>query len=330
MSIAANLLSLCVLFPLDDPQTADSDPSDANRVVAAYVNETPITAGQVARELHRSTGGRPIAPAARSAFTAAALEKLVNRELVLLHLADGPHAAEKTQVDQMLDRLQKLLAARDVAFAEHLKEIGLQDEQQWRREAAWQISWSSFREDLVTDANLAKFFARNRKHYDGTQVRVAHLLLRTNGRVTAEQQRRKASEIREQIQNQSLSFAAAAQKHSQSPTAEKGGEIGWIERRKPMPESFSKAAFDLEIGQVSEPVSTPFGVHLITVLEIKPGEGDWQAARKQLIEDVDRWLFQWAAEQGSKKGQVRYTGALPYWKVDASGDRTLEAATRPE
>jgi parvulin-like peptidyl-prolyl isomerase len=64
-----------------------------------------------------------------------------------------------------------------------------------------------------------------------------------------------------------------------------------------MPEVFSATAFALDPGEISQPVVSPFGVHLIKCLAIKPGEQTWQDVRGDLYQAVSRYLFRWAAER---------------------------------
>ena len=60
-----------------------------------------------------------------------------------------------------------------------------------------------------------------------------------------------------------------------------------------MSEFFSKAAYQLDVGQVSEPVKSSFGVHLIKCLEVKPGQKDWQEVRERLNNAAAEYLFRW-------------------------------------
>src|SRR5688500_15900802 len=107
----------------------------------------------------------------------------------------------------------------------------------------------------------------------------------------------KAEEVRTAITAGKLTFADAAKTHSAGPSAKAGGDIGWIERRQPMPEPFSQAAFALEAGGVSQPVTTTFGVHLIQVTEIKPGQRMWQDASGELKAAMTVHVFRWLADK---------------------------------
>jgi parvulin-like peptidyl-prolyl isomerase len=106
------------------------------------------------------------------------------------------------------------------------------------------------------------------------------------------------------LRSRELTFGEAAKRFSSGPSRDAGGEIGWISRREPMPEPFSRAAFALSINQVSEPVETTFGWHLICCLEIKPGQKRWTDVRPELELAATEYLFNWIADQQRPKAKV--------------------------
>jgi len=81
---------------------------------------------------------------------------------------------------------------------------------------------------------------------------------------------RKINEIRAEVMD-GLKFSAAAKVYSQGPSARKGGELGYVQSGQMVPE-FDKMVFSLKPGEISEPVRTRFGYHLILVEDRKPPE----------------------------------------------------------
>lgn len=73
-------------------------------------------------------------------------------------------------------------------------------------------------------------------------------------------------EIRPRIISGELTFEQAAVEYSEDSSAEQGGDLGVFDRNR-MVEPFTEAAFSLPVGEISEPVKTKFGWHLIEVLE---------------------------------------------------------------
>lgn len=74
------------------------------------------------------------------------------------------------------------------------------------------------------------------------------------------------SEIREEIESGSITFENAASRYSEDGSAVNGGDLGTFDRTRMVPE-FTEASFSLPVGQLSQPVKTKFGYHLIEVTE---------------------------------------------------------------
>lgn len=132
------------------------------------------------------------------------------------------------------------------------------------------------------------------------QVRVRHLLIRVGGETGEAQALRRIQEIRTQITARRIDFAAAAKAFSDDASSGRGGDLGWILPGDTVPE-FERALEALQPGQLSAPVRSPFGVHLIEVLERRvaaaPPErirnAARQALREQRVDDAwQDWLRQ--------------------------------------
>ncbi|MCL4201279.1 MAG: peptidylprolyl isomerase [Pirellulaceae bacterium] len=278
------------------------------RTVAATVDGQSIYADQVDRELTRALGERTVDAETRDKLRRETLRQMIDRRLVLQYLTASGAGANQAEVDRAVQRLQKLAADQGIAWPEFLERRGT-DEPQLREELTWQIGWSRFLEQHATDENLQRFFQQHRREFDGTQIRAAHILLRVEPADDAKQIRQtiaRAEQLRQRIAGGELDFAEAAKQFSQAPTAADGGEIGLIGRRGPMPEPFSAAAFALEAGQVSPPVVSVFGVHLIQCQQIVPGDKTWQQVRGDLHQAVSRYLFRWAADRQRPHARIEF------------------------
>ena len=89
-----------------------------------------------------------------------------------------------------------------------------------------------------------------------SQVRASHILVDTE---------KEADRILKRI-NKGKSFEDMARKFSSCPSGRKGGDLGYFGKGQMVPE-FEKAAFNMEVGQVSPPVRTQFGYHIIKVVD---------------------------------------------------------------
>ena len=97
------------------------------------------------------------------------------------------------------------------------------------------------------------------------QTRARHILIRTNELVPEAEARRRLVSLKERLDNQG-NFAQLARQYSEDSSNARGGDLGWLSPGDTVPE-FERALNALKPGEISEPVQTPFGWHLIEVLE---------------------------------------------------------------
>ncbi len=132
------------------------------------------------------------------------------------------------------------------------------------------------------------------------QTRARHILIKVNQIVSSGEARRKLTELKERLDNKAAKFEELARIYSNDGSASKGGELGWVYPGDTVPE-FERAMNALQPGQVSQPVESPFGYHLIEVLERKTEEVSRerqrqmarQVLREQKLEEAyEDWLRQ--------------------------------------
>ena len=107
-----------------------------------------------------------------------------------------------------------------------------------------------------------------RTHNDSTvvdQTHARHILVRVNEIVSESDAKAKIDRLKERI-DAGAKFEELAKLNSEDTTSAKGGDLGWLNPTDTVPE-FDDAMKKLEPGQISAPVRTPFGWHLIQVLE---------------------------------------------------------------
>ncbi|MBI4755927.1 MAG: peptidylprolyl isomerase [Betaproteobacteria bacterium] len=131
------------------------------------------------------------------------------------------------------------------------------------------------------------------------QTRVRHILLKNNQVLSDADIRQRLTGLRERLQH-GADFAELAQRNSQDGSAAKGGELGWIYPGDTVPD-FERAMDKLPVGEISEPVRSPFGWHLIQVLERRVADASEerrllvakQALRERKAEEAYQdWLRQ--------------------------------------
>jgi peptidyl-prolyl cis-trans isomerase SurA len=98
------------------------------------------------------------------------------------------------------------------------------------------------------------------------QARVRHILVRTNEVVSEADARRRVTDLRERIVRGGTDFAEVAKLFSEDGNGARGGDLDWLLPGDTVPE-FERAMGELKLNEVSQPVRTQFGWHLIQVLE---------------------------------------------------------------
>lgn len=129
--------------------------------------------------------------------------------------------------------------------------------------------FEEFLRERVTDEAVRNFYATNPDQFQAKKVHVAHILLRTNpGMSDAERQAllTRAQEVYSRAKAQE-DFAILAKEFSEDQlSAKQGGDLGWLQDGAIDP-TFSSKVFAMKAGDLSEPVVTPFGFHVIKVIE---------------------------------------------------------------
>lgn len=98
------------------------------------------------------------------------------------------------------------------------------------------------------------------------QTHAQHILVRLNEIVSESEALQRLTELKQRIELGGEDFAELARQHSDDASAAKGGDLGWLSPGETVPE-FQRAMDALQPGEVSDPIRSPFGFHLIKVLE---------------------------------------------------------------
>jgi peptidyl-prolyl cis-trans isomerase SurA len=116
------------------------------------------------------------------------------------------------------------------------------------------------------------------------QTRARHILVKTNEIVSEDDARRRLITLRDRILT-GADFAELARLGSEDGTAARGGDLGWVYPGDTVPE-FERAMNALAPGEVSDPVRTPFGFHLIRVEERRAADVSAERQRQQARQAV--------------------------------------------
>ena len=178
-------------------------------------------------------------------------------------------------------------------------------------EMAWRISWQQFLKRTLTEEKLNNYYRNNRRQFDGTQLKVSHLLIKDAGALD------KVEALSQQLSDDPSKWSTLVEQNSNSPSKSDGGLIGWIGLDGPMPVVFSRAAFRLKQGEISKPVKTDFGWHLIRCNEVKPGKLGIKDAYEKVYAGASKVVFSRLAGLQRKTIQIDYAADWPH--LDENG-----------
>jgi peptidyl-prolyl cis-trans isomerase C len=165
----------------------------------------------------------------------------------------------------------------------------------------------------IDETEVKAFFEENKDKFTvGTQIRASHILVKTE---------EEAKSIHAKIES-GEDFAALAKAFSADKgSAEKGGDVGYFGRGRMVPE-FERAALGLKPGEVSGPVKTRFGYHIIKLTDIKKGD---PASFEQSKEAISRELI----NQKRKKYFDALVDKLKEGSEISTNENVLEAMALP-
>lgn len=225
---------------------------------------------------------------AANQFTPAQFEYFVRVELLRKKLEDlllSPVEADTTQAKELFDFVQTEVKLEYLHFAkaDYLDQVQVSDKEikefykahQERFKAPAQMSMDYLlltpeglaKIQKVSEDEIKKYYEQNKgQFYRQEQVKARHILLKLAPDASKEEENKVLKRI-EKIRKRVLKgedFVKLAKEFSEGPSASRGGDLGWFKRGE-MVKSFEQAAFALKKGEVSKPVRTRFGYHLIKV-----------------------------------------------------------------
>lgn len=292
---------------------AQSPPQSEAGPIAAQVGNHAIYESTVRRFVEFRFPKREFQEPTLSVILANALEHLVDRAIIYQYLVATGQWADPSAIRLDIETFEKQLQRADMTLDQHLAEKNISREQ-FEFETGWRLSWRKYLDKTLTESNLAGYFAAHRRQFDGTELKVAHLFIKDDSEDTL----RELNEIHERLQANPLEWEKLVAQHSQAPSKEHGGELGWIAIDGPMPPEFTEATFQLEAGQISKPVKTRLGMHLIKCLEVKPGKKGPLDAREELMASGKEFLFNKLASDHRAKLEIRYSEDFPH--LNANGE----------
>jgi len=273
-------------------------PAEGERVavvngVAIGQAEFQTEYGQAVRQMAQQ--GQPIQEDMVAGVRERVLDRMIDEELLFqasqkqgIRVGEEAVAAEVAKLRERFsgeEEFQQALASFEMTEA-HLKariQRGL---------AIKELIEKGVLKDLVVEEAESKAFydSHPEMFQRPEQVKASHILVKVPqdaDEAAKAAARSKVEKIRADLQK-GADFAETARQHSEGPSNERGGDLGFFQRGQ-MVKPFEDAAFALKAGEISDIVETPFGYHIILVAEHQPeGVVTFEEAKERLGEHLKR------------------------------------------
>ena len=228
----AFLLAFILVGCGETPEVEPSQPPgamDTTGEVVATVNGDPVTTNMVGALTRRIPPEQLAQMKETGKYTEMINQVALGQALYSKAIEEGIH--EDPQVQDAL-----AMQAREVLAGEYLQKVA---------------------NEAITDERVAEYYEQRKVQFSKPMVNAKHILLK---------QQDKADDIKAQL-DAGAEFAELAELHSEDQaTRQKGGDLGWFEKRR-MIREVSDAAFGAEKGQILGPIESRHGFHVIKVLD---------------------------------------------------------------
>ncbi len=201
-------------------------------------------------------------------------EKLLLNQAKLDSVIVGDEEVEaqlNARIDQILGYMGGSVSQFEDYYGQTVNEVKEQFREDLKNRLLVQRERSSILQSItITPSEVKAFFEQipqDSLPYFNSEVEIGEIVYFPKvNEVEKEKAITQLTEIRKSIVQDSIDFAEMAGKFSDDGSARIGGDLGWAQRGKFVPE-FEAAAYNLEPGEISEVVETQFGYHLIQLLE---------------------------------------------------------------
>jgi len=298
--LLAGLLLLCASPSLLPAQPASSQQPEQQGLVA-LVGKTRITETQV--DLYLKSLSLP--EDQWDAHRSRAIDQLIERTLIRQFLNERNVTPPAATLDRQLALVERVLN-NDENPEETLKKLGMTREE-LQAELSLPLAWRRYVRQIVSERQIAEYFKQHRAELDGTKRQAAQIFLKLPQEASdsdIEQAKARLNELKQQIQAGQLTFAEAARQHSESPSADKGGDLGAFTYSGQMPAVIATQAFETPVGEIGEPFVSPFGAHLLQVTDEIPGQFSLEDARPAILDRYSDELWKQAVERLQKTTRV--------------------------
>ncbi|HHT9136595.1 MAG TPA: peptidylprolyl isomerase [Candidatus Wunengus sp. YC60] len=293
-----------------EKEAAPAKQEDDSKKVLATVNGENISQAEVNQMLSRF--GKQMPEEQIPAVTKQILDGLITQKLIMQFIRDSKIEVSQAEIEKELNKVREDIKSNPSLNGQTLEQV-LESHgssiDNLKGDIIISLSLEKHLGKDIDDKKTREYFDQNKAAYDDTEVRASHILVDTRQMKTdAElaQALEKIKKIKAEVDS-GKDFAEVAKQSSDCPSKDKGGDLNFFKRKGQMVEPFAAAAFALKVGQVSDPVKTPFGYHIIKVTEIKKGnEVKFDDVKQNIKQNMMEEKAQVLIKQLLEKAKIEY------------------------
>jgi len=255
----------------------------------ARVNGTTMTVA----DLEFLARTRQVAAADRVQETPRLIDEWIERQLIREFLTRRKITPPADELEFQIRQAERIIREQGEDPGVLLPKLGYTAER-LKSELGLPLAWQVYARQTITLPQTRAYFEKHQAELDGTRVRARQIVLKRLPNEPEPQLQKKVkqlADLRSELLSNSITFEVAARMHSESPTRDMGGDLGVLSFRGKLPTPVARAAFQLKPGEISEPVVSKFGVHLIQVTERLPGDLSLEDVRPQVFEILSTALW---------------------------------------
>lgn len=265
--------------------------------VVAKVNGKELRSDEYRDELQKITSrGAKIPPERMARIKDNILKRIIEKELIDQEIAKQAIQVTDDEIQAAFDEYKKRFRTEEQFdnYLKHGKVTVEQIKERMRNKRALEKLIEKTGDLAVTDAEAQEFYEKNERFYvEKEGIRASHILVKVDEGAPEDkvaEAQKKIEEIQAELKK-GLDFEEAATKFSEGPSAPKGGDLGFFGRGQ-MVKQFEDVAFALEPNQVSDPVRTRFGFHIIKIHEKRTErKKPFDEVKDQIVESLRNKKF---------------------------------------
>lgn len=281
--------------------TGDSNvPLEATGPVAEIDGET-IGADAFNEVVQKQFGNspRPVPKSLAKRLKGKLITRMVEKHLLEREIEEAGVEVSDEETEKEMERFKEQFP-NEKAYEKFLSSRQMDKEQledKVKKDVKLKKMLEEKRDVQVTEKEAKEHYENNIDRYkQPEQVKARHILIKAEKEADKKEAKKRAEELAKKARKKGTDFAKLAEKNSEGPSAKKGGDLGYFARDR-MVGAFAEKAFGMKKGEISDPVETRFGYHVIKREGHREAKTEsFESVKEEIVSKLEREKFQKAVD----------------------------------